>query len=298
MMKIRNPLMGALFMTLAMLCFGIGNAIVKGKSAIVSTNDMLLLRGICGLILVLGFVSLKRDYSLLRPANFSWHLIRGTTGYLGLFCLFYSFELLPLADATLFTFASVIFISVLSIFLLKEKLTKPQVLAIFVGVVGIIIVSNPSGHVTLWGVFIALLSSICESIVMIYGKKLSDANKVTTTVFWHTFITMVIAAIIWTFGEKADLFVFEKVWPVAVIAVMGIVGQVCIVTAYSCAAASTVAPFLYTLMIWGFLFGFFFWGEIPQANVFLGTPLILSSGLYMIHHENKMRKKHLQETLL
>ena len=84
----------------------------------------------------------------------------------------------------------------------------------------------------------------------------------------------------------------------ACLGLVSCVGHVCIVYAYTIAPAVVVAPMLYTLIIWGALFGYIFWGETISTMLIFGTPLIVGSGIYIVRREKKERIKHTPETEL
>ena len=290
------PLMGALFMCLAMMLFGSGNAIVKNATQNqIPICEIIAIRSLFGVVFLLFFMGCQRKFHLLKTHNFPLQLLRGVLGFVALFCLFASFDLLPLADATAFTFAIVLFVGLLSFPLLKEKVGMHRTIAILVGFVGVMVIAQPTGNVTLYGSFVALVSAALESLVMLYGKKLSREDAVVTCVFYHTLICFLIGAV-------ASFFYWTPIdWPqvlfFAALAFFGIAGQSCIVKAYTLAPAPVVAPFLYTLMIWGVLFGYLFWGEMPSTNLYIGAPIIILSGLYIIHRENKKPPSHVQELI-
>ena len=77
--------------------------------------------------------------------------------------------------------------------------------------------------------------------------------------------------------------------------VAGTTGHLFIATAYQKAMAIVVAPMFYTQIIWGVLFGYLFWGDLPQMTVLIGMPFIILSGLYIMYRENKKKQEHAPE---
>jgi drug/metabolite transporter (DMT)-like permease len=58
---------------------------------------------------------------------------------------------------------------------------------------------------------------------------------------------------------------------------------------YNFAPASVVAPMAYSAMIWAVIFGFVFWGEIPNLALVIGDVLIIGSGYYIIRRESEKK---------
>jgi drug/metabolite transporter (DMT)-like permease len=78
----------------------------------------------------------------------------------------------------------------------------------------------------------------------------------------------------------------------AVLIAMGLlggIGQLLIVAAFFRAPASAVAPWNYSAMVWAALFGWTFWGEMPDEPVLLGAAIVIGSGLYLAHRETRFR---------
>ena len=66
---------------------------------------------------------------------------------------------------------------------------------------------------------------------------------------------------------------------------IAICGFYCLTRAYMVAEFSAVAPFEYTYIIWGVLFGYLFWHELPSTATAAGIGLLVASNLYIIHRE-------------
>lgn len=66
---------------------------------------------------------------------------------------------------------------------------------------------------------------------------------------------------------------------------LGVAAQFAITHAYRCAAPPVIAPFDYTMMLWGVLLGFFIWGDLPTLPVYIGASVLISSGLYLVYRE-------------
>src|SRR3546814_15169708 len=61
--------------------------------------------------------------------------------------------------------------------------------------------------------------------------------------------------------------------------------MILVVSAFHWAPAAVIAPFQYTQMIWGVLFGYLVWGDVPEPVLFVGGGIVVASGLYILHRE-------------
>lgn len=273
---------GPLMMVIGMLWLGIGNALLKGISTEVSINQILFFRGLFGtllLFLVGGYWGKK--YFPFKTQQLGRQSLRGITGYFALYAIFMSFKLLPLSDATVLSFATVLFITILSLLFLGERFSWKVGAAILGGLGGIIIIAQPSCDVSIPGISFALVGALLESIVLFLGKLLGQKDSPQTCVFYHTLWSFVIAGLVmighWQLPPWTDL-----AWILG-LAVSGLLGQVFIVRAYQLAPAVRVSPMLYTLIIWGVLFGTLFWGEILDLSFILGSSIVIITGVYIVH---------------
>ena len=60
------------------------------------------------------------------------------------------------------------------------------------------------------------------------------------------------------------------------------------IEAFRLAEAAVIAPFKYTNMVWGVLFGFFIWGHLPDRWVVGGSLVVIASGLYIFYRERRL----------
>jgi drug/metabolite transporter (DMT)-like permease len=241
------------------------------------------------------YLFFTKNLSWLKSHNPKLQITRGVVGFFGLYTLFWSFSLLPLPEATAFTFASTPFITALSYPMLREHVGLPRWLAVVVGFIGVLIVARPTGDVTLLGATVAITSAAIESVIMVWARLLKK-DKPITSVFYHTGFIAIIAAFILPFQWQTPS--MENVFALMMLGLVSCLGHICIVYAYSIAPAVVVAPMLYTLIIWGALFGYIFWGEMPSSSLIFGVPLIVASGLYIVHRERLRKVEHIQETEL
>jgi drug/metabolite transporter (DMT)-like permease len=285
---------GCLSLCFGMFMFGIGNALIKEASETLPSVQVVLLRSCFSVSYMFIFLLLTGNLKWLKSHNYPLQITRGVVGFFGLWTLFISFKILPMPEATTFTFLSPFVITALAGPLLKEKVSPQRWIAVLVGFSGVLIVAQPTGDVTLYGAGIAITSAIIEGFIMLMARLLKK-DKPVTSVFFHTGIIAIIAFIYLFFSGEWVSPSAHNILTVASLGLASCLGHVSIVYAYSIAPAAVVAPMLYTLIIWGAVFGYFIWGETISTMMFVGVPLIVGSGIYIVRREKIESAKHTPE---
>ena len=180
-------------------------------------------------------------------------------------------------------------ITALSVPMLREHVGWQQWIAVFVGLVGVIIVLKPSGNalVTVGGLA-ALASAIGYSLNAITIRILTRTDTSAATVFWSLcFLTIIggLAAI------PSWVPVPWNYWPmIAGLGITGALGQYFITEAFRLAPPPVVAPLEYTALAWGMLFDWLIWATAPGLRMLTGAFVIVASGVYVIHRDGYQRR--------
>lgn len=289
----RNVLLGCLCMIGGMFFFGITNAVAKGTGNALPLSEIIFFRSSIATLLMLAYARYKKTHGLLKTSNLKLQLFRGTLGFWQLYFLYWSFAALPMADATAISFATTLFVTALSIPFLKQHVGTARWAATLLGFAGVLFISKPTGDMNIMGAVAGLLSAFLEAMVMLYASKLGRDNKAFTTVFYYTLTTCVLGALFLPFVWVTPT--FEQMALIALLGVAGTLGHILIARSYQLAPAPVVAPMFYTLLIWGIIFGYVFWKEIPTMTVLSGAALIIGCGLFIIYREQRQKINHVRE---
>ena len=184
---------------------------------------------------------------------------------------------LPIADATALSFASPLFITLLSVPFLGEKVGLARWIALFVGLLGVVLVAQPGSGAFRPAAIFPLASAVCWATGMIITRRLTGADSTPTTLAW--------TALCGTLASSAAL-PFNWVTPTPAMAgwavFMGVtfsIGHGLVALAYRKAAASVVAPFSYLQLLNSTLLGCIVFGAVPGGLTLVGAAIIAASGL-------------------
>ncbi len=209
------------------------------------------------------------------------HAIRGISGVISLGLLYYALSRIPLADATAIAYAAPIFITVLAIFLLGERIGIRRWLAVAAGFAGVLLIAQPGGASWDIGMLAAAGSAFGGAFVAIWLRKLSSSERpVTIGVYYNGLGTLVcIGWILWS-GWRAPGAV--DVWLLAGFALGCGLQQWLLTISFRYAEASLLAPFENLAMVFAAIVGFVVWGEVPALTTWLGAAVIAASALFIL----------------
>ncbi len=280
-------------MVMAAAIFGVMDALVKWLSSAYPTPQIMFCRSLFAFPPILFMLWRSgAGWNELRTQRLGGHGLRSIYGCLAMLCFFYSYRTMPLADVTAIAFSAPIFIAMLSFWLLGERVGPYRWSAIVVGFIGMLVILRPGqGEIEL-GALIVVLATLLYSLAMIQIRKLAATETSTATAFYFTaFCTLYTGLAMpwfWVAPTLSD-------WPLLIsVGLLGGLAQLCMTRAFSLAAASVVAPFDYTHLLWSVLLGWYLFGDFPDAQTWIGAAIVVASGLYILYRET-IRKGGIQQ---
>ncbi len=281
-----SPLRGALLMAAGVLALASMDAVAKALVSGISVPQMLGLRALVILPLLLAALPFNGGLAALRTGNPLGHVLRVLAGIATAFAFFTALKTLQLADATVIAFSTVIFMTVLSVPLLKERVGFRRMAAVCTGFIGVIIVMAPAGDAEP-AMLLALMAAIPYALTNNATRWLGRRENTFSLVFYMNLgVALASWALMpWSWTPPAP----AQLAGIAAMALLGLSGHVLMVRAYKSGAIAMIAPIEYTALLWASLFGYMFWGDIPALHVWSGGAVIIASCLYVFHRETRRR---------
>lgn len=278
-----NQIRTGIFITIVgSLCFAVQDAGIKWLSSEMVVLQVLFLRSAIGLVFLAvshRFSGEKISLVVKRPGLL---LVRTFINIISWICFFYGLKYLPLATAVALFFSFPIFLAILSVPILGEKVGVRRSLGILVGFIGVVLITRPDAGVSL-PMLLMLTAALGWAVVASVTRILGEGEN-TSTMLFYTLIGMIIVLGIPQFWmwQPVDP---ENYLLLIAIGLFGVIAQFTVTRAYSIAPPSLIAPFEYIALIWAAIIGYWLWGDIPDLMSGVGALLIVASGLYIIHRE-------------
>lgn len=290
MIKYAPAQIRAIILILCMcFCLQIMSAAARYLKGVYDPFEIIFYRSLVCLIAVSIWLAGTKKLHLLKTRNPKAHVIRSAMGVSSVLLAFWAYQQMPLPQALSLMLTSGLMITALSAIFLKEHVGIWRWGAVIAGFIGALIASQPTGAgFNLWGVLAALGTAFTYAIVTLYLRHMGRSEPVITTVFYFMLFGMCVCGLYMIVWHKP---VHLDGWPVLiVIAVSALMTQCLKTEALRLAEASIISPFEYTALIWGYLFSWVLWDEVPNLAVWIGSGLIVASNMVILWRE--YRRKH------
>jgi drug/metabolite transporter (DMT)-like permease len=190
-----------------------------------------------------------------------------------------------------------IFATILGAILLREGVGVHRWAAVLTGFVGVLIVARPGGgHFPLQGTAVGLMAAFLVALIAIQLRALGRTEPSGTTVFWFSLLSVPIAGVPYAFfAQPHD----ATTWALLIaLGVVGGIGQLALTASLRFAPVSVVVPMDYSSLIWATLYGWLIFSVLPTSATWLGAPVIIASGLYIVWREHRRQQEKPAEPAL
>ena len=280
-MLTKNQL-GLLYMFLSVCTFSVMDLLVKW-SGDYPTGQVLFFRGFFGILPTYFLIpkdKLRTFYKTKRPKQ---HLFRCIIGLVALVAIVIALRELPLAVVVSLSYAAPLFITILSILLLSEKVGIFRWAAVLIGFIGVIVISEPGFKEMNLLYFLPIIFCIGMAFVTIAIRKLSTTEPIWLISIFFT-ITISIAGLTtipmgWVMPNFQDFILL------ALIGVTGGAANLLLTQSYKLSEVSLVAPLKYLSLVFAVIFGYMIWNETPTLKTLVGASLVILSSFVIFRRE-------------
>ena len=287
-MLTKNQL-GFLYMFMSVCAFSLMDLIVKWSEDY-PLGQVLFFRGFFGVVIYFFIMPRERIKNFYYTKRAGLHLLRCLSGLIALIAIFIALRKLPLATVVSISFAAPIFTTIFSIFLLNEKVGFYRWLAVSIGFIGIIIITEPGfDDLNIYYLF-PIIFCLGLSYVAITIRQLSTTEPVWLIALNFSIVITLASLFTIPFG-----WVMPNVKDLALLCMIGFFGgfaNLWLSQSFKLSEVSLVSPLKYLALIFGIFFGYLIWDEIPTIKTLLGAMLVVFSSLIIlkreIHHKEKI----------
>ncbi len=242
------------------------------------------------LLIVGGFAALRTQY-------LAGNLIRGALMGFGGLCFFTAVKYMPLADAMAVFFAEPLILTLFSAIFLKEKVGWRRFSAVGIGLIGTMIVIQPSFEIFGAVSLLPLATAVTFAIYLILNRKYGAKESPLVMQFYAGVGGWMLAGVVMIFGTVAGLGDLSfglphGIQPWLLLLLLGTIGTVShlmVVQAFKLAPASMLAPFQYLEIVNAVLVGLIVFGDFPTPSKWCGIAIIVGSGFYVFMRERRVK---------
>tara|TARA_B100000809_G_scaffold88759_1_gene87177 strand:- start:515 stop:1396 length:882 start_codon:yes stop_codon:yes gene_type:complete len=279
--------LGFLYMFISICAFSIMDLIVKWSENY-PIGEVLFFRGFCGMIPIFFLIPKERYFNFYKTNRPFLHFKRCVSGLVAIVAIFIALRKLPLATVVSITFAAPIFTTIMSIFFLSEKVGLYRWLAVLVGFVGILIISEPGFSSLNFYYIYPIIFCLGLSYVAIAIKQLSSTEPVWLIGLYFSFSIMIMSFFTlpqgWIMPNLKDLFLL------CMVGILGGLANLWLTQSYKFAEVSLVTPLKYLALLFAIFFGYIFWDETPTTKTLLGAALVIISSIIIFRREIYLKK--------
>lgn len=302
--KTNSSLPGILFVITGGFVFSIQDVIIKLISGSYPVHEIVFFRSLFAVLPILAIVKMEGGIHLLKTTNMLFQLTRGLLLLLCYTSYYLSMALIPLSHAVTIFFCCPLFIALLSIPLLGERVDQRGWASLIVGFVGIVVVVRPGGGGEMLnaGTMLAVFAGLFYALSAVCTRKYGERESGASLVFYPMMVFLILSGAIWmAIGDgrfvsddnrNMDFLLRNWAMPGAkdillmfVIGFIATAGIYCLSQGYRLGQASVVAPFEYFVIPVSIVWGYVFWQELPDRFQVMGIIMIVGSGGYVLQRK-------------
>jgi drug/metabolite transporter (DMT)-like permease len=291
---------------ISVMLFAVMSTLVRYLGDAVPVGQVVFFRSAFAIVPVVVIYAWRRELAAaVRTGRPLGHVTRGLISVVGMFLNFAALARLQLVDATAIGFASPLITVALAALILKEHVRAYRWTAVAVGFTGVIVMmwpyldvgrlfaaGSPEGTV---GALCAITAAFTNAGTVIQTRRLTDSETTSSIVLYFSLICTIAGACTLPFAWHQPT--LPELAALIAIGLLGGLSHIFLTASYRYAAASVVAPFDYTAMLWAFLLGYTFFDELPNIYIFVGSAVVCAAGLFVIWRERQLGLERVRTVL-
>ena len=298
-----RPRAGILFILGGIALISVQDVVIKWISGDYPVHEIVFIRSPIALLFLVPIIYFEGGFSSLRSGQPGLQILRGGLMFLAYTFFYMAIAALPLAEVVALSFVSPLFVTVLSVLLLGEKVGPRRWLAIAVGFIGTVIMLRPGTTVFDPAGLMVIASAFFYASTSVLTRRLGRTDSGSSIAFYTTVFYLVSGAVVglaighgrWASQGHASLQFLLRRWVVPSGSDLGLllfigftagVGFYLFSQAYRVTRATAVVPFEYIAVPLSVFWGYLIWRDMPGLHTIIGIVLVVGSGLYVLWRES------------
>ena len=246
-------------------------------------GQVLFFRGFFGIIIYFFIMPRDRIKNFYYTKRAGLHFLRCFFGFIALVAIFIALRNLPLATVVSISFAAPIFTTIFSVFFLSEKVGFYRWLAVSIGFIGIIVITEPGfGALNIYYIY-PIIFCLGLSYVAIAIRQLSTTEPVWLIALNFSIVITLASLFTIPFG-----WVMPSIQDLVLLCMIGFLGgfaNLWLSQSFKLSEVSLVSPLKYLALVFGIIFGYLIWDEVPSIKTLIGALLVVASSLIILRRE-------------
>ncbi len=265
-------------MLVAGLLFACMGVLVKYGASHFTSSELVFYRSFFSLLIV--YAMLRRAQVALATKHWRSHMWRGLSGTVAMMLFFYCISVLPLATAITLNYTSSLFLSALTVFVLKEKFHLPLSGSLALGFAGVILLLHPTlEHNQLLPGLLGLISGLLAGVALANVRQLGLLGEPSMRVVFYFNLIATLVSGAWMLQETLHPVAFGDLLLLIAIGASATFAQLAMTHAYRIGHTLVVGSLAYSTIVFSALFGLLLWHELLSLSAWLGIALIVASGM-------------------
>lgn len=274
---------------LIMISVGLQISLMHAMLRIITTElhpfEVAFFRAFFGVV-VLVPVIMRNGLSAFKTARLPAHLFRSACQIISMTTFFFGISQVQLAKVSALMFTAPLFATVFAVILLGERIRSRRIIALTLGLVGMLIIVRPTDGSIDNGTLLIATAAASLAGMMVMIKSLSNTDSSLTITNLGTIMVMAVmtvpAIIFWEWPT------WEQLGWLFAIGAMGSLSHYMVAMAMKRAEASAIMPYDFTKLIWASLLGIILFGEFPSVWTLTGGTIIFVSTVYIAYRESQV----------
>ncbi len=277
-----------LYMIGSVVCFSSMDLIVKYLNN-VPFGQVLFMRFFFGMIPIFFLIPRNKIFTFYKTKRPALHTFRAVCGTIAIIALFVALRNLPLADVISLTFTGPLFVTIMSVIFLSEKVGIRRWSAVLIGFIGMLFIVRPAfEEMNLYYIF-PIIFSLGFANVAISIRSLSKTEPNYLIAFYFSLLSLLVAL-----GTIVNGWIWPTPYEALLFAILGLSGGVAnllLTQSYRLADASLVSPIKYLSLIVAVVAGYLIFSEVPKPMTLFGASLVVVSSFIIFRREAILKKQ-------
>ena len=290
--KLRSYLIGVAWFILSLVTSSVNDVISKYLGLRLHSYEVTFFRFMFGTISLIPFI-FYYGMDTLKTIRPFVHCIRGVLLFLGMAGWTYGVTIAPITTGTVITFTIPIFVLILGIFFLSERIIWQRWVVTIIAFIGIVVTLNVHSQDFNLNVLVFVASAVCFAILDVFNKRIVIKESMISMLFYSATITALISL-----PFALHNWIMPTMHELALLFILGMGGNLIlffILKAFTYADATAVSPYRYLELLSSAIIAYIIFGEVPSTSTIYGALIIVPSTFFIIYSEKREFNKQTNE---